>query len=257
MAIAMKTQILHLCERMELLATVLLHTATAESPLMLRITTETRRGRTVLSVEGRVAGASVSILEECWRDLYAASPRQKFSVSLCGVSFIDNAGKVLLKEMHRHGADLLAEGCLNQAIVNEIVDSEKDTSRGAKSRKGSPIIFYIVLLGLVLSPAFARSQGNPALPGPAPADALRLPLEQAVALAIKQNPTQQIAVLNAAESVQDKNITRATLLPQADLRVADSANRVNLQAEFGGKPLVPGGQLPGHIGPYQIFSAGP
>jgi len=39
--------------------------------------------------------------------------------------------------------------------------------------------------------------------------------------------------------------------------VADSANRVNLRAEFGGKPLVPEAQLPGHIGPYQLFSAGP
>src|SRR6202008_2489975 len=141
MAIAMKTQILHLCERMDLLATVLLRTATAESPLMLRITTETRRGRTVLSVEGRVAGASVSILEQCWRDLYAASPRQKFSVSLCGVSYIDNAGKVLLKEMHRHGADLLGECCQKQSIANKCVASKKATSPGAKRWKGPPIIF--------------------------------------------------------------------------------------------------------------------
>lgn len=222
---------------------------------MLRITTETKRGKTVLSVEGRIAGPSVSILEQCWRDLYAASPRQKFSVSLCGVSFIDNAGKVLLKEMHRHGADLLAEGCLNQAIVNEIIDSEKNTSRSGKGGKGSPIIFYIALLSLVLSPAFTRAQGNPALPGPAPTDTLKLSLEQSVALAIKQNPTQQIAVLNAAESVQDKNVTLSQLLPQANLSVADSANRVNVRAQFGGLPLFPG--VPGHIGPYQLFSAGP
>jgi outer membrane protein len=61
-------------------------------------------------------------------------------------------------------------------------------------------------------------------------------------------------VLTAAESIQDKNITRSELLPQANLKVADSANRVNIQAQFGGHPL-PG--LPQHIGPYQIFSAGP
>jgi outer membrane protein TolC len=83
-------------------------------------------------------------------------------------------------------------------------------------------------------------------------------LEQAVALAIKQNPTEQVALLNAVESVQDKNITRAQLLPQADLRASESLNRVNLQAEFGGKPIFPNSpSLPGHIGPYQIFSAGP
>ena len=77
-----------------------------------------------------------------------------------------------------------------------------------------------------------------------------------MALAIKQNPTQQIAVLNAAESIQDKNITRSDLLPQANLYVADSANRVNLVAQFGGN-VPPSFPFPEHIGPYQIFSAGP
>jgi len=233
----------------------LLRNGDKERQGMLRITTETKRGRTVLTVEGRIAGASVSVLEQCWRDLHAASPRQKFSVSLCGVSFIDNAGKVLLKEMHRRGADLLAEGCLNQAIVDEIVESEKHTPRTTKSGKGSPIIFYVALLSLVLSPALARAQGNPALPGPGPSGTLKLTLAEAVALAVKQNPTEQIALLNASESVQDKNITLAELLPQANLRVADSANRVNVKAEFGGLPLFPG--VPGHIGPFQLFSAGP
>jgi outer membrane protein TolC len=55
--------------------------------------------------------------------------------------------------------------------------------------------------------------------------------------------------------VQDKNITRADLLPQADFRVADSVNRVNIRAQFGGTQVFPG--IPGHVGPYQIFSAGP
>jgi outer membrane protein TolC/ABC-type transporter Mla MlaB component len=228
---------------------------------MLRITTETKRAKTILTVEGRIAGASVATVDQCWRELYAAAPKQKYIVNLCGVSYIDNAGKALLREMHRLGAALHAEGCLNQAIVDEISGSE-DAAAGAsdkttKKSKGSPIIFYVAFFSLLILPAMAEGQQkSSALPGAAPAGTLRLTLEQAVVLAIKQNPTQQIAVLNAAESVQDKNITRAELLPQADLRVADSANRVNLRAEFGGKPLVPGAMLPGHIGPFQNFSAG-
>ena len=89
-----------------------------------------------------------------------------------------------------------------------------------------------------------------------PADTLRLTLQQSVALALRQNPTQQIAVLTAAESVQDKNISRSELLPQANMRLADSANRVNLKAQFGGESF-PGLPFPGHLGPYQIFSVGP
>jgi outer membrane protein len=224
---------------------------------MLRITTETKRGRLTLYIEGRLTGPWVGALEQCWRELSARGERHKFYINLCGVSFIDNAGKVLLKEMHRQGGELIAEGCLNQAIVNEIVSTK--TKKGSNDKdpekKGSPIIFYIALLSLTLGAAGVRAQAQTAVPSPSTtAESVRLSLQQAVALALKQNPTQQIAILNAAESVQDKNISRADLLPQANLRVADSANRVNIQAEFGGA-RIPG--LPQHIGPYQEFSAGP
>jgi outer membrane protein len=228
---------------------------------MLRITTETKRGRLTLSVEGRLAGPWVAALEQCWRELQAASPSQKFSINLRGVSFIDNAGKVLLKEMHRLGGELIAEGCLNQAIVNEIVESdEKRDANGAKtadSRKKSSIIFYSVFFSLLLLPAglLAQSTASPGQANPSD-DAMRLTLQQSVALALKQNPTQQIAVLTAAESVQDKNISRSDLLPQSSMRLADSANRVNLKAQFGGESF-PGLPFPGHLGPYQIFAVGP
>lgn len=227
---------------------------------MLRITTENRRGKIILSVEGRLAGPRVATLEQCWRELYAVSPRQEFSINLCGVSFIDNAGKVLLVEMHRLGAELVAEGCLNQAIVREIAGAdEKSTAENDKNGGGSkkaPIIFYIAFLSLLL-PLLTRGQENRAAqPGSAPSEVLRLTLEQSVALALKQNPTQQIALLNAAESVQDKDITRSQLLPQANFRVADSANRANLAAQFGGR-IPPQFPFPQHLGPYELFSAGP
>ena len=226
---------------------------------MLRITTETKRTKTILTIEGRIAGPSVGTVEQCWRELYAATPKQKFLVNLCGVSFIDNAGKVLLREMHRLGAEFQAEGCLNQAIVDEIAASQESTTseKSAKKPKGAPIIFYVAFLSLSLAaPGFLGAQAKTEA-APVDAPVQRLTLEQAVALAIKQNPTEQIGLINAAESVQDKNITRAQLLPQADLKSSGSLNRVNLRAEFGGEPLVPGFALPGHIGPYQVFQAGP
>src|SRR5271157_5930214 len=131
---------------------------------MLRITTETKRGRLTLSVEGRLAGPWVAALEQCWRELLTASPRQKFSIDLCGVSFIDDAGKVLLKEMHRLGGELIAEGCLNQAIVSEIVGADAKHDSGATKdsdcRKKSPIIFYSVFFSLLLVPAGLLAQGS-------------------------------------------------------------------------------------------------
>lgn len=226
----------------------------ARAGIMLRITTEKKRGRTVLSVEGRLAGAWVGTLEQCWRE---RAPEDKFSVDLCGVSFIDAAGKVLLKEIHQQGGKLIAEGCLNQAIVEEIEGREQTGKGGCWGRKkGSHIIFYVAFFSLVVTPVVARAQGvgsqNP-LPGSAPSGVMRLTLDQAVSLALKQNPTAQIAIITAAESVQDKNVARAALLPQANLSVTDTVERINVEAFFGKK--FPG--IPEHAGPFQIFSAGP
>jgi outer membrane protein len=226
--------------------------ALSKAGLMLRITTEKKRGRTVLSVEGRLTGAWVETLAQCWR---TRTPEEKFSVDLCGVIFIDAAGKTLLKEIHEQGGKLIAEGCLNQAIVQEIEGREQN-GKGCWGRKkgGSHIIFYVAFFSLLVTPAISRAQasGNP-LPGTAPNGVLKLTLDQAVSLALKQNPTAQIAVITAAESVQDKNVARAALLPQANLNVTDTVERLNLQAFLGER--IPG--FPEHAGPFQVFSAGP
>ncbi len=221
---------------------------------MLRITTEKKRGKTVLSVEGRLAGPWVATLEQCWRERV---PGEKVSVNLCAVSFIDPAGKSLLKEIHQQGGRLIAEGCLNQAIVDEIEGREKTEKADALGRKkGSHIIFYVAFFSLLITPVVARAQEKGkliGLPGNAPTGVLQLTLTQAVNLALSQNPTAQIAVLTAAESVQDRNVARSTLLPQASLNVTDTVERLNLQAFLGSR--IPG--FPEHAGPFQVFSAGP
>jgi outer membrane protein TolC/ABC-type transporter Mla MlaB component len=229
---------------------------------MLRITTEKKRSKTVLSVEGRLAGTLVATLEQCWKELRTASPQEKFYIDLCGVSFIDAAGKMLLQEMYRQGGQLVADGCLNQAIVKEIIGRQKVAGRGdeGKDNKGTPIIFYVALLGLLFGAgglmAQEKPQEKPDMPSnpQASGEPLRLTLDKAVGLALKQNPTAQIAVLQAAEAVQDKNIARAGLLPTADFESSDSIRRINLEEELGSAIPFPG--IPGHVGPLNIFNAG-
>lgn len=227
---------------------------------MLRITTQKKRGKTVLSIEGRLAGPLVGTLEQCWRELRAASPDEKLHLDLCGVSFIDAGGRMLLKEIYRQGGELVAAGCLNQAIVEEIVKSEKVTkNHGRKDRsKGSHIVFYVLLMSFFVGAGTARAQSSTksqTLPAVAPSEVLQLTLDHAVALALKQNPTAQIAILTAAQSEQDKNIARANLLPQASATISDEAQKINILAQFGGRNPFPG--FPKTLGPYQIFSAGP
>ena len=226
---------------------------------MLRITIEQNSGKMSLTIEGKLAGPWVAALEQSWRDLRKNSAGQSLSVNLCGVSFIDAAGKALLKAIYKEGGKLVAEGCLNQAIVREISTGENGATDdgSSKSPKRVPIIFYVLFLGLSMSSAgslqaqtIERRNGLPANP---PTQVLRLTLDQAVGLALRQNTTAQIAVIQAAEAVQDKNVARAALLPQAQLDVSDRVLRSNLEANFG-QPF-PG--FPQHIGPFQVFQAGP
>jgi hypothetical protein len=44
-------------------------------------------------------------------------------VDLSPVTFIDVDGQALLAQMHREGAELVATGCLNKCIVEEIMQS--------------------------------------------------------------------------------------------------------------------------------------
>jgi outer membrane protein TolC/ABC-type transporter Mla MlaB component len=234
---------------------------------MFRITTLKKRCKVLLTVEGRLAGESVSTLEQCWRELHAGSPSEKFNVDLCGVSFIDAAGKTLLKEIHRQGGRLVAQGCLNQETVKEITGEAEERSEQADTKKDpkrSHIIFYIALFSVLVCPALTPARSQPqsqsqhqqsSLPADAPAGVMRLTLDQAVALALKQNTTAQIAVLSAGQGQQEQKIALSELLPQVQVGATEQWERLNLVAQFGGRRIFPG--FPGHLGPYPVFSAGP
>ena len=58
-------------------------------------------------------------LEGCWRE--ASDSERSVKVLLCAVTFIDDKGRDLLVEMYRRGAELVAEGCMNKAIVQDIM----------------------------------------------------------------------------------------------------------------------------------------
>lgn len=87
---------------------------------MLRITTHTDAARILFELEGKLVGPWVQELEACWRNVAGGSGRP-VRVTLCAVTFIDEKGRDLLAEMHRHGAELVADGCMTTAIVEDVV----------------------------------------------------------------------------------------------------------------------------------------
>jgi ABC-type transporter Mla MlaB component len=85
---------------------------------MLKITTHTDATATTLELEGKLAGPWVQELERCWQE--AVQVNRPVKVRLKVVTFIDGAGRKLLAEMHRQGAELIADGCMTKAITEEI-----------------------------------------------------------------------------------------------------------------------------------------
>ena len=87
---------------------------------MLRITTQNLPDRTVLKLEGRLAGPWIKELEELWRRIREADVQGGIEVDLCSILFIDAEGKRVLKALHEEGATFQVEGCLTQAVVEEV-----------------------------------------------------------------------------------------------------------------------------------------
>src|SRR6266849_1343912 len=212
---------------------------------VLKITIEQEATTTMFKVEGKLAGPWVAELEQCWRAAMNTTGGRSVKVHLRAVSFIDAAGKSLLAEMHRHGAELVAEGCMTKAIVAQIVAEKSETvSRpgfGPWGKNSLTVLLLIAALGFGWD---LRGQDKPSV---------RLTLREAVGLALKQNPQVQIAVLSLAQSEQDRTIARSALLPQAQLEVLELVRRENLEATIGRR--IPG--FPQHVGPLQVFQAGP
>src|SRR5512139_1642285 len=87
---------------------------------MLRITIHDNQESLSFQLEGRLAGAWVKEVEQCWKSTLAQQRKPILLVDLTGVTFIDDAGKACLAAMHHQGAELVAADCLTKEIVAEI-----------------------------------------------------------------------------------------------------------------------------------------
>ena len=97
---------------------------------MVRITMDDRGAQLHLKLEGRLAGAWVTELEQCWRTYAARSPHKLLVVDLTDTEFVDLTGKYLLTLMHQSGVEFAARNQYMNALLAEI--------RGTGPGDGSP-----------------------------------------------------------------------------------------------------------------------
>ena len=91
---------------------------------MMIIETREAGNELTFKVEGRLAAAGVGTLQDCWRAAVARYPQGKFAVDLTEVTFIDQAGSLLLQLMDRDGVTFVTTGLMTDAL-NEILGRNK------------------------------------------------------------------------------------------------------------------------------------
>jgi hypothetical protein len=91
---------------------------------MMLIETREVGNELIFKVEGRLTCAGVGTLEDCWRAAVRRFPRGKFTVDLTEVTFIDQAGSLLLQLMDRDGVAFVTTGLMTEEL-NEILGRNK------------------------------------------------------------------------------------------------------------------------------------
>jgi ABC-type transporter Mla MlaB component len=92
---------------------------------MLRIETHQTQTRLTFRVAGKLCGASVAALEECWRAAQSGSPTAEQAIDLSDVTSIDKTGWYLLRRMYDDGVKFSAKGLAGQTILDELTGKEE------------------------------------------------------------------------------------------------------------------------------------
>jgi hypothetical protein len=92
---------------------------------MIRIETYQTESHLTFRIAGKLCGASVRALEDCWKAAHLSFPTLKEAVDLSEVSSIDNAGWCLLRHMHRDGVRLSATGLAGQTLLDELTAKDE------------------------------------------------------------------------------------------------------------------------------------
>src|ERR1700730_11950967 len=101
---------------------------------MLKITVQQSRSEVRLKLEGNLAGAWVTELEDCWRSTHAILAGRSLCVDLLAVEQVDRAGRYLLALLRRNGAQLIASGAVMKERGPTQSGEWRRTAEGASCR---------------------------------------------------------------------------------------------------------------------------
>jgi len=94
--------------------------ARREGETMLKITVYDTASQLRLALEGRLAGAWVWELDQCWHTTRASHPHRLLTVDLTSVTFIDQAGRYLLQLMHHDNVRFVTSSLMWHDLIDHI-----------------------------------------------------------------------------------------------------------------------------------------
>jgi ABC-type transporter Mla MlaB component len=87
---------------------------------MLRITLHTSAERMRIELAGKLSGAWVPELEQCWKTAAPLIADRPCWVDLSQVEYVDSAGRYLLALMYACGARFTGSGCMTGDLIEAI-----------------------------------------------------------------------------------------------------------------------------------------
>ena len=90
---------------------------------MLRIQIDKQAEKTILQVEGKLAGDWVDELRRVWTTVRDESPGKPAVVELSSVITVDKPGRKLLSQMYAWGTRLTGKGLMIRSLIDEITQS--------------------------------------------------------------------------------------------------------------------------------------
>ncbi len=93
---------------------------TGRADTLLRIAVQEKTKEVTIKLEGRIAGPWVDELRRTWTSLAPSLGSKPVCVDLCGVTFVDVAGKHLLRSIWKKGVRFLADTQMTRYLVEEI-----------------------------------------------------------------------------------------------------------------------------------------
>jgi len=104
---------------------------TTREVLTFRVSVQEEPQKLLMKLEGKMVGPWVAECRQAWTKLLSSLSTKKLTLDLCGVTFVDDSGLALLREIYRTtGAHILTNSPLTRHFADQATRSTTNRKKG-------------------------------------------------------------------------------------------------------------------------------